>query len=165
MDIYTGPVGSANVPQQIHDYSPGIAPNGLFWVIAASREVAQIDLESARASLRMSDVPVMDAHDVANALTNGQGLPSLGIPPIAPVPATVSFDIEWSGAIAEAQVENDMENFRGHFIKTGATVQWSASDPTTGFEFVSEAPNPARNLYSVVGHERNGVFFGREDED
>ena len=35
-------------------------------------------------------LPVPDAHDLANSLTDGQGLPSMGIPPIAPVPATTT---------------------------------------------------------------------------
>jgi hypothetical protein len=42
-----------------------------------SGEAAEIDLDSATASLRMTDVPVTDAHDLADALTNGQ----TGAPP------------------------------------------------------------------------------------
>ena len=143
--------------QQIHDYNPGIAPNGLFWIISAPHDVARIDLDSATASLHMANVPVMDFHDLANALTNGHGLSNPPVPPITPVPATVSFDIEWSGAIESAIVTNENEDFTGQFIKTGATIQWSSNE--AGFQFMSEPPNPARNLYSVIGHERNGVFF------
>jgi hypothetical protein len=158
MDIYTGPVGSANLPQQIHDYNPGIATNGLFWVISAPSDVVQIDIDAAAASLRMRDVPVIDFHDIANSLTGGKGFQSMGIPPIAPVAATVSFDIEWSGAIERAVVTNEDEDFTGQYVRTGATIQWSSNQ--SGFQFVSEQPpNPTRNLYSVIGHERNGVFF------
>lgn len=156
MDVFTGPVGSANVTQQIHDYSPGISPNGLFWIISAPRDAVQVSLGSGTASLTMSDVPVIDAHDLANSLTNGQGLASLGIPPVAPRPATVSFDIEWSDVIARAEVTNEAQDFTGQFVETSATVNWSAN--TAGFLFVSEASNQ-RSFYSVVGHERNGVFF------
>ena len=99
----------------------------------------------------------MDAHDLANALTGGLGFSNPPIPPIAAVPATVSFDIEWRGLIEQAIVTNENEDFTGQFIQTGATIQWSSSQ--SGFQFVSEAPNPARNVYSVIGHERNGVFF------
>jgi len=157
MDIYTGPVGQAVLKTQIHDYSPGIGPKGLFWIIPAPRDSVEIDLDSGMASLRLSNVPIIDAHDLANALTNGQGLASQGIPPIAPVPATVSFDIEWSGVISQAKVTNEAENFTGQFIETGATISWSSSQ--AGFSFVSEAPNPTRNVYSVIGKERNGSFF------
>lgn len=49
-----------------------------------------------------------------------------------------------------------MQDFTGQFILTVATIHWSAVQP--GFRFDSEAPNPARNVYSVIGHERNGFF-------
>jgi hypothetical protein len=147
--------------QQIHDYNPGISPNGLFWLISAPKDVVDVSPGSGTASLRMVDVPVMDFHDLANALTNGHGLASPPVPPIAPVPATVSFDIEWGGVIERAIVTNENEDFTGQYVRTGATIQWSSKQ--AGFEFLSESPNPARNLYAVVGHERNGVFFhGRQ---
>jgi hypothetical protein len=157
MDIFTGPVGSANLPQQIHDYSPGISSNGLFWLVSAPRDAVQIDLDAGTASLRMNNVALTDAHDLANSLTNGHGLTNPPIPPAAPVPATVSFDIEWSNMIARDKITNVAEDFEGQFIETGATISWSAAQ--AGFDFVSESPNPARNVYSVIGRERNGVFF------
>jgi len=123
----------------------------------------EINLGEGMASLRLRDVPVMDAHDLYNNLTNGHGFPPLGIPPVAPVPATVSFDIEWSGIIDSAKVVNVMQNFRGQFVKTGATIDWSAA--SANFAFQSESPNPARNLYALIGHEQNGVFFHLEADD
>lgn len=157
MDIFTGPVGSANLTQQIHDYSPGISSNGLFWLVSAPRDAVQIDLDAGTASLEMNNVALSDAHDLANSLTNGKGLTNPPIPPIAPVPAAVSFHIDWSNVIAREKVTNAVQDFEGQFIETGATISWSAAQ--TGFDFVSEAPNPARSVYSVIGRERNGVFF------
>ena len=115
------------------------------------------------AFLRVRDVPVTDAHDLYNNLTKGQGYAPLGVPPVAPVPAKVSFDIEWSGITDSAKVVNVMQNFRGKFVKTGATIDWSAE--SANFAFQSESPNPARNLYAVIGHEQNGVFFHLEAAD
>ena len=109
----------------------------------------------------MFNVPVMDAHDLLNNLTNGKGFSNPMIPPIAAVPATVSFDIEWSGIVSSAKIVNEAQNFRGQFAQTGATISWSAAQ--AGFTFTSENPNPARNFYSVIGHEQNGVFFHPED--
>jgi hypothetical protein len=129
----------------------------LFWTIAVPADSVEIDLDNATASLQITDLPIIDAHDLANNLTNGQGFTNPPIPPIAPVPATVSFDIGWSGVVTQAEVTNQAEQFTGQFIETIATIKWSASQ--AGFDFVSEDPNPARNFYSVIGHERNGVFF------
>ncbi len=157
MDIYTGPVGSANLLQQIHDYSPGIPPSGLFWLVSAPHDAVQVHLGSGTASVRMTDVPVLDAHDIANALRGGIGLPNPPIPPIAAVPATVSFDIEWSNVLEQAKVTNAMQGFTGQFWKTGATIKWSSNQ--AGFSFDSEAPDPKRNIYSVIGQEHSGVFF------
>ena len=123
----------------------------------------EIHFGAGVASLRMRDVPVMDAHDLYNNLTNGEGYPPLGIPPIAPVPATVSFDIEWSGITDREKVVNVMQNFRGQFVKTGATIDWSAE--SADFAFRSENPDPSRNLYAVIGHEQNGIFFHLEEDD
>lgn len=107
----------------------------------------------------------MDAHDLLNNLTGGHGFTGMGlnIPPLAPVPATVSFDIEWSGPIASAKIVNEMQTFRGNYVRTGATIDWSSeSSVAGGFAFQSEPPNPARNRYSIIGHEQNGVFFHAE---
>jgi len=123
----------------------------------------EIHFGAGVASLRLRDVPVSDAHDLYNNLTNGQGYPPLVVLPVAPVPATVSFDIEWSGITDRAKVVNVMQNFRGQFVKTGATIDWSAK--SHDFVFHSESPNPDRNLYSVIGHEQNGVFFHLEADD
>ena len=119
----------------------------------------RVEFNSARAFMHAESLSVPDAHDLANSLTHGQGIvtPTFTIPPIAPVPATVSFDVEWSGEISRAIVVNEAQNFRGEFIKTGSTMKWSSLQD--GFAFESEDPNPARNLGATIGRERNGVFF------
>jgi hypothetical protein len=172
LDIYKGQFDPNNFnpadptlfspASQIHDYSPGIAPNGLFWVIPTSQDAIRADLDEGFGSLRVQDASVMDAHDLLNNLTGGEGFSGngLNIPPIAAVPATVSFDIEWSGVIESQKVVNENQSFRGQFVKTGATINWSAqASQPGGFSFVSEAPNPMRNRYSIIAHEQNGVFF------
>jgi hypothetical protein len=65
--------------------------------------------------------------------------------------------VEWSGSVATAQIRNTSQQFKGSFLQTGATIEWSAEE--NGFQFQSEAPNPSRNLVSVLGQEQNGAFF------
>jgi hypothetical protein len=117
----------------------------------------------ARASLRVSGLRVFDDHDLANSLTFGLGLPGdLGFPypaiaPVPPIRATVNFDVEWNGALATQRIHNPAQKFEGIFLQTDATIQWSAEE--NGFRFQSEAPDPSRNLISVLAREENGVFF------
>jgi hypothetical protein len=161
--LYTGPAGSANLPQQIHDYNVHIDSNDVFWMVPVSDDAVEVDFNEGRASLQVNGLKVFDDHDIANSVTLGQGLPGdLGFPypaiaPVAPVRATVSFDVKWSGIIATAQIRNSAQAFMGSFLSTGATIKWSADQP--GFHFESETPNPARNLVSVLGQEQNGAFF------
>jgi hypothetical protein len=163
MDLYTGPVGSANLTEQIHDYNVHIDSNDVFWMAPVAHDAVKVDFDDTRARLRVSNLRVFDDHDLANSVTQGLGLPGdLGFPypaiaPVAPVLATVSFDVEWSGALDMAQIHNSTQGFKGLFFSTGATIKWSAEQP--GFRFESETPDPSRNLISVLGREQNGAFF------
>jgi len=103
-----------------------------------------------------------DDHDIANSLSQGLGLPAIGmnpaIPGVFPVHAKVSFDIEWNGALAMEEIENHAQQFKGTFISTATTIVWSAEQ--SGFKFQSDNPaDPKANLISVLGREQNGVFF------
>jgi hypothetical protein len=149
---------------QIHDYNVHIDSNDVFWMIPVEHDAVKVDFDGARARLQVNNLKVFDDHDIANSLTLGLGLPGdphypyPAIAPVAPVRATVSFDVEWSGILNMAQhVRNSAQSFKGSFFSTNATIKWSAEQP--GFRFESEAPNPDRNLISVLGHEQNGVFF------
>ena len=156
--MYTGPVGSASLPTQIHDYNVHVDRYDVFWMIPVRHGAVSVDFDDAHARLVVHDLDVFDDHDLANSLTQGLGLPSPPIPPIFPVRAKVSFDIEWSGVEAMAQIENAKQTFKGTFFSTGATISWSAEQK--GFKFESDMPpDPKANLISVLGREQNGVFF------
>lgn len=161
--MYTGPVGSAILTEQIHDFNVHIDSNDVFWMVEVDDEAVRVDFDDGRARLRVRKLNVFDDHDIANSLTYGLGLPGdLGfpypaIPPVPPIRATVSFDVRWGGILTSAEIHNSAQQFEGTFLSTGATINWSAEEP--GFLFESEAPNPARNLISVLGRERNGAFF------
>src|SRR5215467_12987084 len=107
-------------------------------MIPVRHGAVEVDFDDARASLRVRGLDVFDDHDLANSLTQGLGLPTPPIPPIFPVRAKVSFDVEWSGVLATAQIENTGQHFKGTFFSTGATISWSAEQ--TGFQFESDMP-------------------------
>ena len=127
-------------------------------MIPVRHSAVKVDFDGAHARLRVTDLNVFDDHDLANSLSQGLGLPSPPIPGTFPVRATVSFDVEWDGALTTAQIENTAQSFKGMFLSTGATISWSAHQ--SGFHFQSDTPpDPKANLVSVLGREQNGVFF------
>lgn len=140
-----------------------IDSNDVFWMVEVEEDALDVDFDEGRASLRVHGLGLYDDHDLANSLTQGLGLPGdLGFPypaiaPVAPVRAKVSFDVEWEGIVETAQIENTTQQFKGLFLSTAATIDWSGE--VDGFQFQSESPNPDRNLVSILGRERNGVFF------
>ena len=127
-------------------------------MIPVRRNAVKIDFDQSQARLTVCDLNVFDDHDLANALTAGLGIPTPPIPGVFPVHAKVSFDVKWEGAIATAEIENTSQQFKGTFVSTGATITWTSSQP--GFQFQSQTPpDPNANLVSVIGREKNGVFF------
>jgi hypothetical protein len=156
--VYTGPVGSASLAQQIHDYNVHVDRYDVFWMIPVRHDAVEVDFDDMRARLRVRGLNVFDDHDLANSLTQGLGLPNPPIPGVFPVRAKVSFDVEWNGVLAMADIENNSQHFKGSFLSTGATISWFAEQP--GFRFQSDTPaDPKANLISVLGREQNGVFF------
>lgn len=73
--------------------------------------------------------------------------------------AEVTFNVEWAGILDRQHVRNEAQNFEGTFLQTGSTIEWSAVNPSTGFQFTSDPPDPAGVVGAVIGRERNGVFF------
>jgi len=149
MDLYQGTVGV--LANQVHDFSPGIPPSGLFWTQAIPRHDARIDFEDGRATIRAESLSEKDAGNVLNALQGG-----------ATTPATVSFEMRWQGSGEPMQITDPVHGFRGKFFITDFTIEWSAEKP--GFSFVSDPADTSVNVRSVLGRERNGVFFAEEDD-
>jgi hypothetical protein len=152
-----------NLGAQIHDFNVHIDSNHVFWMVRVDDSAVQVDFDKGQASLIVNGLNVYDDHDLANSLTQGLGLngdphyPYPPIPGVAPILANVSFDVEWSGILEMAQIDNFEQQFQGSFLSVGATINWSAEED--GFTFQSAAPNPSYNLVSVLGREKNGVFF------
>lgn len=148
MDLYVGQVAPAN---QIHDFNVGTTPSGLFWTTRIPDDDVHIDLDDARASMRVDDLDVEDYHTLKNAILDG---PS--------VPASVSFTITWSGVIQRVEESSATEMYRGQFIHDRATVAWTAQEQ--GFRFVSDPAETSTTTFAEIGREHNGVFFAKPGE-
>jgi hypothetical protein len=144
MDLFTGPVGSG----QVHDFNPGIRESGLFWTQPVSEDALDVDLEDGTATLKVTDLDEEDYHNLLNALQDG---PS--------EPASVSFKMRWTATAPAIRVTDSVHGFTGRFRISTVKIEWTAQTPT--FEFVSDAANITINVSSVIGRERNGVFFSQ----
>ena len=136
---------------QTHDFDGDIEPfpNGVFWTVRIPSGSVAVDLSKATASLHVSNLAIPDYFTAANALNLlGQG-PS--------VPATVSYDVEWSGVLGTSKERNLSEGYVGDFIHDTATLAWSATE--SGFSFVSHAANTSTSMFAQIGRERNERFF------
>jgi hypothetical protein len=142
MDLFNGPVGS----NQVHDFSPGIPPSGLFWTQAIAQDSVEVRLGDGAASLHATNLPEKDAHTLLNALTGGPTVPS-----------TVSFDMTWTGQRPLMDVTDAVHGFTGSFMFSAVAIDWSAQE--AGFSFVSDPAGTTSSVAAVMGRERNGVFF------
>ena len=122
----------------------------MFPPISRESRGVSVNPGKGRASLQVSNIVVTDYGDYGNALFGGG-------PP--PVPATVSFDVQWSGVAERVNVVNPADGFAGEFVRNSAQMTWSA---TVGDDsFVSAPASTSSSIFAEVGHERNGVFFPR----
>jgi hypothetical protein len=155
LDIFEGQFGT-----QIHDFNPGFGPevspvggNGFgtrtFWTSPIPDDDVTVQFAAGRAEMRVNNFALGDYTKIPIALgPNWQ---------TAFVPATVSFDIVWSGPVTRRLNVRDGtngNNYAGEYVENQATVTWSASE--AGFSFTS---NPGTvSLFAELGHERNGSF-------
>jgi hypothetical protein len=149
LDVYKGP---SDPDHQIHDYNPGIEPDGRFWTTPVRHESVQVR-DGGKARLHTNDFAIEDYHDVINALKDG---PSLE--------AKVSFDVRWKGGGDHVKVHDETNHFEGRYVEGNAIIEWSGETENGQF-FKSDPANTSTSKFSEVGRERNGVFFDDDDDD
>ena len=143
MDLFTGAVGTG----QVHDFNPGIRESGLFWTQPVSEDALEVDLQDGTATLGLDDLDEEDYHNLLNALLDG---PSDS--------ASVSFEMRWKANAEAINVTDSVHGFTGRYQISTVQIEWSAKAPQ--FEFVSDPAGTTNNVRSVIGRERNGIFFG-----
>src|SRR5437016_6148064 len=89
---------------------------------------------------------VEDYHDVVNALMDGPE-----------VDAEVSWNIRWSHPLGRTKIRDVENNFAGDFVQNVAQLAWTGK--TDAATFVSDPEETSVNEFSLLAHERNGVFF------
>jgi hypothetical protein len=135
---------------QVHDFNPGVAPDGLFWTMPISRKSMTIDPDDGTAAFHMAHLPIPDYHDIVNALsanpTSTHGM--------------ASFDVRWHATGALTALRDATNGFTGEYRPSTATIAWSAQDPAKHFRFATDPAATSTTVNTaVIGHERNGRFF------
>jgi hypothetical protein len=131
---------------QLNDFSPGNVPGGVFWTVPIPSRSVEVDLHEGEAVYALHDFKTRDFGDFCTNLAHGTSLL-----------ATVSFTLRWSGKTKEFQIVDETTGFRGEFVQTGATMEWVATEEAA--VFASAPATTSHSIFSVIGTERNGVFF------
>ena len=134
---------------QLHDFNPGIGPNGLFWTMAVTKSAIEVDPGSGTAHFRAENLPVPDYGNIINAIFGGS----------PPVPGHVSFDVSWAGGGERQHMRDTKYGFVGQYRTGPATISFAVKDDGGNVVFTSDAGGQTNGLPPEVGHERNGVFF------
>ena len=108
--------------------------------------VGPVDLGTGAAEWSMSNLKLTDYFNIPNALFRFDGS----------TPATVSFDIVWSGPVTGRGPVTGPAGSTGELIMSSATIRWSASNGL-GFSFASN-PSNTKSVFAQLGHVSNGVF-------
>jgi len=134
---------------QLHDLNPTFAPpTGLFWTVPVPDGSVTVDLAQGSASLQARDVAVLDFGTIVNALSSMA----------PPVPATVSFRVEWRATAPPMPVRNETQGFAAELARATAQMEWTA---TVGrYSFTSAPLATSSSTFAEVGRERNGIFLG-----
>jgi len=133
---------------QIHDFNPGIRSDGLFWTIVLDPEAVGVDLADGTATLEVEDLHIKDYGNLENGIT-GDGGP--------PVPAVVSFKVQWTAAGAVNHFDNAAQKYRGDFRYGTAQIEYRIR--TGNFDIVSAPLADSTTIAAQLGQESNGSFY------
>jgi hypothetical protein len=126
VDVYEPGSGST----QIHDLNPtAFPPTGLFWTLEILGNGIQVNPGAGSAVMTANNVPILDYHDIGNALFGGGP---------APIGGTVSFKVAWNGVKERVNIRNTdpvYGGFAGEFVRNNAQMEWTAK--VGDYQFVS----------------------------
>ncbi len=102
--------------------------------------------------MQMNDVNLPDFGNILNTIGAID-------PPTPTIDTTASFDVRWQDKGPRTRLSDATNHFNGMFIDCNATIDWSANQPSTHFQFVSADADTSTTVSAVIGFERNGRFF------
>lgn len=128
----------------MHDFNPGIAPNGIFWIVQIPDEAVQITDKTLTIHLR--NASVIDQFQFPGGAGN--------------VPATVSFDITYTKFGTPRQVQPTSSDPLSPFTWSGE--MWMATNAGTfsviynDNSFSAQGSFSSSGMFGEMGTEKNG---------
>ncbi|HEY7492141.1 MAG TPA: hypothetical protein VIH59_13670 [Candidatus Tectomicrobia bacterium] len=133
---------------QVHDFSPGTLPNGLFWVAQLPQNAFKVRDGGRRARLRLRAQPLVDTFTLGGPLA---------------IAAQVDLEVTWV-ATGEAMARGkgaavqptSPAAFSGDFAE--ARCRGKVRGVEIGFAFATGTLT-ATDFFAEIGPERNGIFL------
>jgi hypothetical protein len=137
----------------LHDFNPGITPNGVFWIVQIPDSAVQITGDTL--TIHLENVAVVDQFQFPGGAGN--------------VPARVSFDITYTKSGAPRRVRPTSHDPLSPFTWAGemsmATNSGGFSVAYNDGSFSAQGSFRSSGLFGEMGTERNGSFVGHEEDD
>ena len=133
---------------QINDMNPGIDPYpaGLFWTLALPPQSVVANPGAGSAVYKARNVEIRNFVDFNESLGGQPG-----------DPATVSFEVRWSGVDQRVRIRDEDTQFAGEFVRGKAQMRWAAV--VGDYQFRSDPLNTSSSDFAEIGTMRNGTFF------
>jgi hypothetical protein len=138
---------------QLHDFNPGITPNGVFWIVQVPDSAVQVTADSL--TINLQNVAVVDQFRFPGGTGN--------------VPTTLSFNATYTKSGRPRHVHPATHDPLSPFNWAGemwaATNSGSFSLTYNDRSFSAQGSfNSSRN-FGEMGTERNGSFVGHEKDE
>jgi hypothetical protein len=144
----------------LHDFSPGILPSGLFWIVKVPDSAVQISPDGSSLHIHLEQVPEIDAFTFPPGTGNGITL-------FPTVPATASFDVTYTKTGNRRHIRPTSRDPLSPFNWAGemsdATNSGTFSVTYAGGGFSASGSFSSSGNFGEMGTERNGSFV-REDD-
>jgi hypothetical protein len=145
---------------QLHDFSPYLLPNGLFWTVKVPNSALTVNTDGS-ITLHLVDVPVTDAFTFPPP---PQAVP--GISPIQLIPAKLSLDITYMKGGNPRHVRPTSHDPLSPFNWAGtmwdATNSGSFSLAYDDGSFSASGSFNSNDNFGEMGFEKNGAFLSDE---
>lgn len=144
----------------MHDFSPGILPSGLFWIVKVPDSAVTISHDGQTLNIHLENVPLVDAFTFPPALGNG-------ITPFPVVPMKASFDVTYQKSGMRRQIRPASHDPLSPFNWAGE--MWDATNSGTfsmaydDGTFSASGTFDSAGNFGEMGTERNGSFVRAGD--